>query len=54
MILSGEVILGGAVFQSVRENCFSGDPVEWNTQESSPGGATEFSPALQRWVNWKE
>jgi hypothetical protein len=38
----------------VRENSFLGNPVERNARKSSPGGATELSPALQRWEKWKE
>ena len=33
----------------VRENSFLGNPVEGNARKSSPGGANELSPALQRW-----
>src|ERR1019366_1528577 len=47
-------ILGGAALQCVRENSFLGNPVERNARKSSPGGATELSPALQRWEKWKE
>src|ERR1019366_6584743 len=47
-------ILGGAALQCVRENSFLGNPVERNARKSSPGGATELSPALQRWEMWKE
>ena|ERR1019366_4044110 len=31
------------------ENSFSGDPVERNAGDCSPGGANQLSPALQRW-----
>jgi hypothetical protein len=31
-----------------------GNPVERNARKSSPGGATELSPALQRWEKWKK
>jgi hypothetical protein len=48
------LIWGGAALQCVRENSFLGNPVEQNARKSSPGGATELSPALQRWVKWKE
>jgi hypothetical protein len=30
-------------------NSFSSNPVERNIAASSPGGATELSPPLQRW-----
>jgi glycosyltransferase involved in cell wall biosynthesis len=36
-----------------RENSFSDDPVEGNARDSSPGGANQLSPALQRWGKWK-
>src|ERR1035441_8303392 len=48
------LLLGGAALQCVRENSFLGNPVERNSRKSSPGGATELSPALQRWEKWKE
>jgi hypothetical protein len=48
------VILGGAALQCVRENSFSDSRVERSTGECGPGGATELSPALQRWEKWKE
>ena len=38
----------------MRENSFLGNPVERNARKSSPGGATELSPALQRWAKWEE
>jgi hypothetical protein len=47
-------ILGGAALQCVRENSFSSNPVERNVRESSPGGASELSPALQRWEKRKK
>src|ERR1039458_143368 len=47
-------ILGGAALQCVRENSFVGNALERNPRKSSPGGATELSPALQRWEKWKE
>ena len=37
-----------------RENSFSDDPVEGNARDSSPGGANQLSPALQRWGKWKK
>src|ERR1017187_45584 len=48
------LLLGGAALQCVRENSFSHSLVEPSTGECSPGGATELSPALQRWEKWKE
>ncbi len=48
------LIGGGAALQCVCENSFLGNPVERNARKSSPGGATELSPALQRWEKWKE
>jgi hypothetical protein len=47
------LILGGAALQCVRENSFLGNPVEPSTGEFSPEGATELSPALQRWEKWE-
>jgi hypothetical protein len=41
-------------FQCVRENWFLGDSVERGARESSPGGANQLSPALQRWEKWEE
>jgi hypothetical protein len=41
---------GRAALQCVRENSFSGNPVERRTAKSSPGGSNQLSPALQRWV----
>jgi hypothetical protein len=38
----------------VRENSFSDSLVEPSTEECSPGGATELSPVLQRWVEWEK
>ena len=49
VLLVGGVLWGGAALQCVRENSFSSNPVERNVPESSPGGASELSPALQRW-----
>jgi TadE-like protein len=40
--------LGGAGLHWVRENSFSSSPVERSVEESSPGGASANSPALQR------
>jgi hypothetical protein len=40
-------------FRCVRENSFLGNLVEPNTGEFSPEGATELSPALQRWEKWE-
>ena len=41
-------------FQCVRENWFLGDSVERGARESSPGGANQLSPALQRWEKVEE
>src|ERR1039458_3230159 len=41
---------GRAALQCVRENSFSGNPVERRTAKSSPGGSNQLSPALQRCV----
>jgi hypothetical protein len=38
----------------VRENSLSGNSVERNLGESSPGGANQLSPALQRGVGWEK
>jgi hypothetical protein len=38
----------------VRENSFSDSLVEPSTEESSPGGASANSPALQRREKWKK
>src|ERR1017187_3991696 len=48
------LLLGGAALQWVRENSFLGNPVERNARKSSPRGATELSPALQRWEKWEK
>jgi len=37
----------------VRKNSFSDDPAEGNARESSPGGANQLSPPLQRWERQK-
>ena len=35
------------------KNLFLDDPAEGNARESSPGGANQLSPALQRWERQK-
>ena len=46
--------LDGAALQCVRKDLFSDTRVERSKGEFSPGGATELSPALQRWEKRKE
>src|ERR1019366_3933042 len=41
-------------FHSLFSARFSGNPVERSALESSPGGAIELSPALQRWGQWEK
>jgi len=43
-----------AALKCVRENLFLGNSVEGSARESSPGGASQLSPALQRWEKWKK
>jgi len=51
--------LGGAALQVARRfsmcvRTVFGQSGGRTVQESSPGGASQVSPALERWVEWKQ